>query len=75
MGATRNSSTPSNPGDQGWKNTSSLERMKALFRNRTDEERIQTAKAAGILDQDGKVTDMYKSWGNKPSRTPESEDD
>jgi len=42
----------------------------AWDRTATDEDRIQAAIKAGILDEDGNVTPMYsKGWGNKVTRT------
>jgi hypothetical protein len=49
------------------------EQLLAAFDNRTDEERIEAAKAAGILDAKGKLTPLYtKNWGNKVTRTPDA---
>ena len=43
--------------------------MRAAFKNRTTEDCIKTAKAAGILDENGDLAPLYKNWGDKPSRT------
>lgn len=49
------------------------EQLLASFDNRTDEERIEAAKAAGILDANGKLTPLYtRNWGNKVTRTPDA---
>ncbi len=49
------------------------EQLLAAFDNRTDEERIAAAKAAGILDANGRLTPLYtKNWGNKVTRTPDA---
>jgi len=42
----------------------------ASLRSGTDEDRLQAAIDAGILDEDGNVTPMYsRGWGNKVTRT------
>lgn len=39
----------------------------------TQEEKLDLLKKIGILTPDGNLAEKYKSWGNKPSRTPEME--
>jgi len=43
----------------------------SAFDDRTDEQRIEALKATGIIDASGKITKLYKSWGNKVTRTPD----
>jgi hypothetical protein len=46
----------------------------AALQGGTDEDRIAAAKAAGILDANGKLTPLYtKNWGNKVTRTPSAD--
>ena len=45
------------------------DQLMSIFDNLTDEELIETAKGAGILDAKGKLTPLYtRSWGKKISR-------
>ena len=41
----------------------SLEEMLAVYKNRTDEERIISLKSAGILDENGKLAEFYTREG------------
>ena len=43
----------------------------SVFRDRTDAQRIEALKLAGIIDEKGKITPLYRSWGNKVTRTPD----
>ena len=71
MAGTRSSSAPTSVGRQASNEVYTVEQMRAVLRNMTNEERILTAKSAGIIDENGQLTELYKSWGDKPSRTPE----
>ncbi len=39
------------------------------LRDRTDEDRVEALKLAGIIDADGNPTKAYKDWGDKVTRT------
>lgn len=49
------------------------EQLLSAFRDRSDAKRVEALRLAGIIDADGKVTQLYKSWGSKVTRTPEDE--
>lgn len=70
----RKKSAPVRAGRQAPSGAFTPEQLLAAFDDRTDEERIEAAKAAGILDSNGKLTPLYtKNWGNKVTRTPDAE--
>lgn len=48
--------------------------LTALKRGTIDE-KIAVLHKAGILDENGELTQTYKSWGSKASRTPDLESD
>lgn len=52
--------------DEDW----TVERMIELIRSPTVEEHVARLKRVGILTEDGEIAPLYKSWGNKVSRTP-----
>jgi len=37
----------------------------------TPKEKLERLKRAGILTEEGKLAPLYKSWGDKVSRTPD----
>jgi hypothetical protein len=41
----------------------------------TLEEELALLRTAGILDEHGELAKTYMSWGRKPSRTPEVDDE
>ena len=45
----------------------------SAFEGRTDAQRIEALEQAGIIDAKGNVTKLYKSWGNKVTRTPDAD--
>jgi hypothetical protein len=45
----------------------------SALRNRTDDERIEALKSAGIIDAEGNLTKTYESWGTKVTRTPDAQ--
>jgi len=50
------------------------QQLLAAFDHRTDEDRIEAAKGAGILDANGKLTPLYtRNWGKKVTRTPDAD--
>jgi hypothetical protein len=44
--------------------------VSVLKRHRGRKESVAALKRSGILTKDGELAKKYKSWGNKPSRTP-----
>jgi hypothetical protein len=46
----------------------------AALKQGSDADRLAAAKAAGIIDENGNVTQTYKSWGTKVTRTPYAND-
>jgi hypothetical protein len=75
MAKTRNKKViPATVGRQAPVAVWTQEQLLAAFDNLTDEDRIEAAKAAGILDAKGKLTPLYtRNWGNKVTRTPDAD--
>jgi hypothetical protein len=38
----------------------------------SDEDKVAVLKTAGILDAQGNLTEKYKNWGAKVTRTPDA---
>jgi hypothetical protein len=45
----------------------------SALRGRTDDDRVEALKKAGIIDARGNLTKTYKNWGTKVTRTPDAE--
>ena len=45
----------------------------AALKRGTVDEKVAVLKKAGILDASGKLTETYRSWGSKVTRTPNAE--
>jgi hypothetical protein len=65
---------PSHPGRQAPPRVWTPEELFLALTQGTIEEKVALLRTAGILDERGKLAKKYRSWGNKPSRTPEVED-
>ena len=46
-------------------------RMVEALKAGTPKEKLERLKRAGILTEEGKLAPLYKSWGDKVSRTPD----
>lgn len=49
-------------------------RLLAALKQGTDQDRLAAMRDAGIIDERGNVTETYKSWGTKVTRTPYAND-
>lgn len=48
------------------------DQLLSAFQDRTAEKRVEALKLAGIIDANGQITKLYRSWGNKVTRTPDA---
>ncbi len=49
------------------------DQLASVFQDRSDAKRVEALKLAGIIDDKGNITPLYKSWGNKVTRTPDAD--
>jgi hypothetical protein len=49
------------------------DQLASVFQDRSDAERVEALKLAGIIDEKGNITPLYKSWGKKVTRTPDAD--
>jgi hypothetical protein len=70
---TKKKPTPGVVGRQAPTGAWTPDELLSAFDDRTDAQRIEALKAAGIIDASGKITKLYKSWGNKVTRTPDAD--
>jgi len=48
------------------------DQLASVFRDRSDEERRTALELAGIIDEKGNITPLYKKdWGKRVTRTPD----
>jgi hypothetical protein len=62
------------PDRQAPREVPSADELRAAIRAGTLEDKIQALREAGIIDRNGNLARKYRTWGNKPSRTPETID-
>ena len=48
------------------------DQLLSAFQDRTAEKRLDALRLAGIIDAKGRITKLYRSWGNKVTRTPDA---
>jgi hypothetical protein len=58
------------PGRQAPVGAWSPSQLLSALKSGTREDKRAIAKAAGIIDAKGKITEKYRNWGNKVTRTP-----
>jgi len=71
----RSTHEESKTGSQAPSEVWSPAQLRAVFEHRTDEQRVEALRLAGILDESGDIADLYKSWGRKVTRTPSIDDE
>ena len=66
--------SPAKNGDrQAAPNTYSAESLAAAAHSVADDRKLELLKKAGILSADGRLSNAYRNWGTKVSRTETSD--
>jgi len=71
-GTSRKKATRSVVGRQAPTGAWTPDQLLSAFQDRTAEKRVEALRLAGIIDANGRITKLYRSWGNKITRTPDA---